>query len=99
MDDANDPDSAAVLTPTEARQGLRGRHVLWILVISMAALIIGYTVLVVGVQNTHLTAAGGQTRVDQKALGESEGTAPAKSADKQKSSGVTPGIGSDGKGL
>jgi hypothetical protein len=62
-----------VLTTTQARQGRRGRHVLWILIISMTLLVIGYAVMVVGVQGTHLSRPGGQTTIDQKTLQQSEG--------------------------
>ena len=65
-------DHGPVLTTTEARQGRRGRHVLWILVISMALLIVGYGVMVVGVQGTHLSNPGGQTTIDKKTLQQSE---------------------------
>ncbi len=65
-------DHGPVLTTTEARQGRRGRHVLWVLVISMALLVVGYTVMVVGVQGTRLSSPGGQTTVDQKTLQQSE---------------------------
>jgi hypothetical protein len=40
MTDANSADHAPVLDATEARQGRRGRHVLWILVISLALVVI-----------------------------------------------------------
>ena len=59
-------DHGTVLTTTEARQGRRGRHVLWILAVSMALLAVGYAVMVIGVQGTHLSNPGGQTTVDQK---------------------------------
>jgi hypothetical protein len=65
-----------VLTTTEARQGRRGRHVLWILVISMALLVVGYGVMVVGVQGTRLSSPGGQTTIDQKTLQQSGGVNP-----------------------
>jgi hypothetical protein len=73
-------DHGPVLTTTEARQGRRGRHVLWILVISMALLVVGYAVMVVGVQGTRLSSPGGQTGIDQKTLNQTEHpqtTAPA----------------------
>lgn len=75
MADVQQPqgDRGPVLSTTEARQGRRGRHVLWILVISMALVAVGYAVLVVGVQGTHLSNPGGQTTVDQKTLQQSGG--------------------------
>ena len=69
-------DHGPVLTTTEARQGRRGRHVLWILVISMAVVVIGYAVMVVGVQGTHLSNPGGQTTIDKKTLQQSGGVNP-----------------------
>ncbi len=75
MADVQQPqgDQGPVLSTTQARQGRRGRHVLWILIISMAVLAVGYAVMVVGVQGTHLSNPGGQTTVDQKTLQQSGG--------------------------
>ena len=69
-------DQGPVLTTTEARQGRRGRHVLWILAVSMALVALGYAVMVVGVQGTHLSRPGGQTTIDQKTLQQSGGVNP-----------------------
>jgi hypothetical protein len=66
-------DHGPVLTTTEARQGRRGRHVLWVLVISMALLVVGYGVMVAGVQGARLSSPGGQTAIDRKTLQQSGG--------------------------
>jgi hypothetical protein len=67
-------DAAPVLTPTEARQGGRGRHILWVLGISMGLIVAIYAVMVIGVQGSHLNQAGGQTSVDQKTLQQTGGS-------------------------
>lgn len=54
-------DGSRVLTPTEARQGLRGRHVLWVLGISLGLIVAIYAVMVGGLWNGRLSRPGGQT--------------------------------------
>ncbi len=71
-------DHGPVLTTTEARQGRRGKHALWVLGVSMGLIVAIYAVMVVGVQGSHLSSAGGQTSVDQKTIAQTEGkTTPA----------------------
>ena len=61
---AKQPDEhGPVLEATPARQGLRGRHVLWILIISTALAAIALAILL-GVSNRGLSGPGGQTGSD-----------------------------------
>ena len=53
-----------VLTPTEARQGFKGRHLIWVLVISLGLIVVIYAVMVGGVWNGRLSQPGGQTRAE-----------------------------------
>ena len=53
-----------VLTPTEARQGSRGRHLIWVLGISLGLIVVIYAVMVGGLWNGRLSQPGGQTRAD-----------------------------------
>lgn len=76
MPDANDTQSNGtppVLDATEARQGRRGRHMMWVLGISMGLIVAIFAVMVVGVQGTRLSAPGGQTTVDQATLDQAKG--------------------------
>ena len=76
MPDANDPqpnETPPVLEATEARQGRRGRHMMWVLGISMGLIVAIFAVMVVGVQGTRLSAPGGQTTVDQATLNQVKG--------------------------
>ena len=67
------PQDPPVLNPTEARQGLRGRHVLWVLVISLGLIVAIYAVMVGGLWGGRLSQPGGQTRADQNTLNEAKG--------------------------
>jgi hypothetical protein len=65
---AEDPQSQApqedgrtVLTPAEARGGFRGRHVLWVLGVSLGLIVAIYAVMVGGLWNGRLSKPGGQT--------------------------------------
>jgi hypothetical protein len=51
-----------VLSPTEARQGFRGRQMIWVLVISLGLIVIIYAVMVGGLWNGRLSQPGGQTQ-------------------------------------
>ena len=76
MSDANSPqpnEARPVLEATEARQGRRGRHMMWVLGISMGLIVAIFAVMVVGVQGTRLSAPGGQTTVDQATLNQAKG--------------------------
>ena len=59
--DTKTQDSPA-LSPTEARQGLRGRHLLWVLGISLGLIVAIYAVMVGGVWSGRLSQPGGQTQ-------------------------------------
>ena len=66
---------APVLTTTEARQGRRGRHVAWVLGISMILIVVGYAALWLGSAG-HL-ASGSQPKVDSPAAARSfDGNTP-----------------------
>jgi len=62
-----------VLNATQARSGFRGRHVIWILGISLGLIVAIYAVMVGRMQTGHITSAGGQTTVDQKTFNEAKG--------------------------
>jgi hypothetical protein len=85
-------DQGPVLTTSQARQGLRGRHVLWILVISMGLVAIGYAVLVLGMQGRHGSSPGGQTTIDQKTLNQTGFTAPPSQPRQSENPQTTPTI-------
>ena len=59
------PEHPPVLNPTEARQGFRGRHMLWVLAISMGLIVVIYAVMVGGVWGGRLSQPGGQTLAPQ----------------------------------
>jgi hypothetical protein len=61
------PQPAPVLTPTEARQGFRGKHLIWVLVISLGLIVVIYAVMVGGLWGGRLSQPGGQTRASQAA--------------------------------
>jgi hypothetical protein len=56
-----------VLNPTEARQGVRGVHLIWVLVISLGLIVVIYAVMVGGLWNGRLSQPGGQTQVQNPA--------------------------------
>src|SRR6185312_14086972 len=59
------PQPAPVLNPTEARQGFKGKHVIWVLVISLGLIVVIYAVMVGGLWGGRLSQPGGQTRAAQ----------------------------------
>lgn len=67
------PDKGATVSTTEARQGRRGKHALWILVISMGLIVVIYAVMVGGVFGGRLSQPGGQTVTSRGALQQSGG--------------------------
>lgn len=76
MTDANNPqpnETPPELGATEARQGRRGRHMMWVLGISMGLIVAIFAVMVAGVQGTRLSSPGGQTTVDQATLNQAKG--------------------------
>jgi hypothetical protein len=56
-----------VLTPTEARAGFKGGHLIWVLVISLGLIVVIYAVMVGGLWGGRLSQPGGQTRIDNNA--------------------------------
>ncbi|HEY4029617.1 MAG TPA: hypothetical protein VGM25_04695 [Caulobacteraceae bacterium] len=89
------PQDPPVLSPTEARQGFRGRHVLWVLVISLGLIVVIYAVMVGGIWNGRLSQPGGQTRASQSALTEAKGfqappSQPRESENPQTTPTITP---------
>ena len=71
--DNSEPHDRPVLNPTQARQGRRGRHVLWILVISMGLIVVVYAVMVGGIWGGRLSQPGGQTQASQSTLQQAKG--------------------------
>jgi hypothetical protein len=67
------PQNPPELNTTQARQGLRGRHVLWVLVISLGLIVMIYAVMVGGIWGGRLSQPGGQTRADRATLNEAKG--------------------------
>jgi hypothetical protein len=72
----SDPQDPPVLNPTEARQGFKGRHVIWVLLISLGLIVVIYAVMVGGLWGGRLSRPGGQTRVDQATLNQKGFNAP-----------------------
>jgi hypothetical protein len=88
---------APVLTVTEARQGLRGRHIAWVLGISMTLVIIALGLI-------WMAHAPALARTDQQASLRAAGvnvaqTVPRTQPRSSTASSATAGIGADGKGL
>jgi hypothetical protein len=79
------PHDWPVLGATEARQGFRGRHLLWVLAISLGLIVVIYAVMVGGLWNGRLSQPGGQTRADQAAVDQAQSvqTAPAPAQPRQ----------------
>ena len=97
------PDEGPVMTVQDARQGQRGRHVAWVLGISMLLIVAGFTGLYL-YHLPHLSTAGSQSTVtSQKALDgqnfQAPPSQPRESENRQTTPTITPGIGSNGKGL
>jgi hypothetical protein len=97
--DTQEQDHAPQLTVTQARGAGRGRHVAWILGISMALIVIGFTGLwfANAPRNAHEAT---QPTVDSRtaATGFQAPPPQPRQSDAGRSS-LTPGIGSDGRGL
>jgi hypothetical protein len=87
---------APVLTVTQARQGLRGRHIAWVLGISMVLVIIALGLV-------WMAHAPSLTRADRNASVRAETTnvrqTPATPTSSSKAASAATGIGADGKGL
>jgi hypothetical protein len=57
-----------VLTVIQARGALRGRHMAWVLGVSMALIVVAFSVLWLG-SASGLAGAGGQTTIDSTTAG------------------------------
>ena len=67
------PHRPTVLNPTQARQGFRGRRVVWVLAISLGLIVLIYAVMVGGLWGGRLSQPGGQTRADRNTLNQAQG--------------------------
>ncbi len=92
----------AVLSITEARQAQRGKHIAWVLGLSMALIILGFIGLYL-YHAPHLLngKSGGQTSADATTLQQAAGfnappSQPRESQNPQTTPGLTPGVGADG---
>jgi hypothetical protein len=98
VQDAHDDEHAPVLTVTEARGALRGRHAAWVLGVSMALIVAGFAALYL-YHLPHLNSGpGGQTPIDHRTLEQSGGLRTLQ-RHPQSAPAITPGVGSDGRGL
>jgi hypothetical protein len=98
--DKSEPHGRPVLRATQARQGLRGRHVLWILVISLGLIVIIYAVMVGGLWGGRLSQPGGQTRAGQgeAQLFNAPPPQPRESENPQTTPTITPNSGTPNSG-
>ncbi len=87
---------APVLTVTQARGAARGRHIAWVLGISMALIVAGFTAMYL-YHLPHLNTSSAQSAASSsQASGfQAPPSQPRQSENRQ----TTPGLGSDGKGL
>jgi hypothetical protein len=96
MSNADNPrrDEPPALNTTQARQGRRGRHALWILIISFGACALIYAVMVAGMQTRRGASPGGQTIVDQNTLRQSGGfqAPPPQARQTEQSPTVSPSV-------
>ncbi len=96
-------DHGPVMSVQDARQGQRGRHIAWVLGLSMLLIVAGFTGLYL-YHLPHLSTTGSQSTVtSQQALGgqnfQAPPSQPRQSENKQTTPTITPGVGSDGRGL
>jgi hypothetical protein len=92
---------APVLNVTEARQGRRGKHVLWVLGISLALIIVGFFAVWM-VHAPSLSGPGGSSAVsthEQVPGFKAPPSQPRESENPQTRPTATPGVGSDGRAL
>lgn len=59
--DDSQPSGRPVMDATQARQGRRGRHLLWVLGVSLGLIVVIYAVMVGGLWGGRLSRPGGQT--------------------------------------
>jgi hypothetical protein len=86
----NQDEHGPVLTTTEARGASRGRHMAWVLGVSMVLIVVVFAVMWLG-SATHLSGTGGQTTADSKAAATGF-KAPAPQP-RESESGARPGVG------
>jgi hypothetical protein len=99
MADVQDQDEhGPVLTVTQARGARRGRHMAWVLGVSLALIVVAFAALWLGTAQ-HLAGTGGQTTADSKAAALGFKAPPPQPRPSDSSKLGTPGIGADGKGL
>jgi hypothetical protein len=92
---------SAVLTVTQARQGRRGRHMAWVLGVSMALIVAGFFSLW-AVNARRLANPETQPTVDSRTTAngfEAPPPQPRQSENPQTTPTLTPGIGADGRAL
>ena len=94
----NQDEHGPVLTVTQARGALRGRHMAWVLGISMALIVIGLTALWL-TNAPGLLVGGNQPTVNSQTVAKGFQTPPPQPRQSDSSKLGTPGIGADGKGL
>jgi hypothetical protein len=87
-----------VLTVTQARGALRGRHMAWVLGVSMALIVVAFTALWLS-SASRLAGPGGQTTVDSKTAAMGFKALPPQPRPSDSRNLATPGIGADGRGL
>ena len=99
IQNAQDHGHGPELTVTEARGAQRGRHVAWVLGISMALIVIGFTGLWLA-NAPHNANDATQPTVDSRtpATGFQAPPPQPRQSDNGRRS-LTPGIGADGRGL
>ncbi len=87
---------APILTVTQARGAARGRHIAWVLGISMALVVAGFTAMYL-YHLPHLNASSARSAAssNQAAGFQAPPPQPRQSENRQ----TTPGVGSDGRGL
>jgi hypothetical protein len=92
---------APVLTVTEARGASRGKHVAWVLGVSTALAVAALGGLYVS-QAHRLTTPGGQTSVEDRKTSQgfnAPDSQPRQSENPKTTPTITPGVGTDGKGV
>jgi hypothetical protein len=87
-----------VLTVTEARGALRGRHMAWVLGISMVLIVIGFAALLLA-NGPGLSVGGNQPTVNNQTVAKGFQAPPPQPRKSDNGKLGTPGIGADGRGL
>jgi hypothetical protein len=67
------PQRPPVLNATQARQGFQGKHLIWVLAISLGLIVVIYAVMVGGVWGGRLSRPGGQTQAGQATVNQAGG--------------------------